>query len=111
MTDREQDAAEGVSCGCALGKRPWEVRVLRPEAWESNHGYFTYPAQRASWRTDTELKAPLSPFLCPPTSILLVSTSFQSDKESREAHTPSQAMRDKASLAGLAHSEPVRVHG
>lgn len=33
--------------------RPWGV--LRPEAWESNHGYVTYPTQRASWRTDTEL--------------------------------------------------------
>lgn len=89
--------------------RPW--RVLRPEAWGSNHGYFTYPTQWASWRTDTELKASLSPFLCPPTSLSLVSTSFQSDRESGETHTPSQAMRDKASLVGLAHSEPVRGHG
>ena len=95
---------EGAVCSVAepLGKRPGGTAVGIS---------LTHPAQRASRRTDPELKALLLLFLCPPYSLLPVATSFQSDKESREANTAPQVTGDKAPGVGLPDSELIKGQG
>ena len=94
---------EGAVCSVAepLGKRPGRTTVGIS---------LTHPTQWAS-RTDPELEALLPLFLCPPYSLLLVATSFQSDKESREANTPARVTGDEAPSVGLPDSEPVKGQG
>ena len=84
-----------------LGKRPGSTTLGVS---------LTHPTQRASQGSDPKLEASLL-FLCPSYSLLLVSTSFQSGKESRDANTPCQAPGDKAAGVGLPDSEPVKGQG
>lgn len=84
-----------------LGKRPGSTTLGVS---------LTHPTQRASRGSDPKLEASLL-FLCPSYSLLLVSTSFQSGKESRDANTPPRAPGDKAAGVGLPDSEPVKGQG